>query len=118
MRCRYAILDEGHKIRNPDAEVTLVAKQLPTLHRRAVQLFLFLNGHPQTYELGRVPFGGVFKPMLCVCRVQLHRCAAPRLAACFPSCRMSSCSTQVWACLLGGTLKSMLQLIRAYAYYL
>lgn len=26
-----AILDEGHKIRNPDAEVTLVAKQLPTV---------------------------------------------------------------------------------------
>ena len=25
-----AILDEGHKIRNPDAEVTLVAKQLQT----------------------------------------------------------------------------------------
>ncbi|KAK9827355.1 hypothetical protein WJX81_000181 [Elliptochloris bilobata] len=29
----YAILDEGHKIRNPDAEVTLSAKQLATVHR-------------------------------------------------------------------------------------
>ena len=27
----YVILDEGHKIRNPDAEVTLAAKQLPTV---------------------------------------------------------------------------------------
>lgn len=35
MPCRwgYAILDEGHKIRNPDAEVTLMAKQLQTVHR-------------------------------------------------------------------------------------
>jgi len=24
----YAILDEGHKIKNPDAEITLVAKRL------------------------------------------------------------------------------------------
>jgi len=29
----YAILDEGHKVRNPDAEVTLAAKQLQTVHR-------------------------------------------------------------------------------------
>ena len=28
----YAILDEGHKIRNPDADVTLVAKQLQTVN--------------------------------------------------------------------------------------
>ena len=27
----YCILDEGHKIRNPDADVTLVAKQLQTV---------------------------------------------------------------------------------------
>ena len=27
----YVILDEGHKIRNPDAEVTLAAKQLATV---------------------------------------------------------------------------------------
>ena len=27
----YVVLDEGHKIRNPDAEVTLAAKQLPTV---------------------------------------------------------------------------------------
>jgi len=29
----YAILDEGHKVRNPDAELTLAAKQLQTVHR-------------------------------------------------------------------------------------
>ncbi|KAK9811155.1 hypothetical protein WJX73_007203 [Symbiochloris irregularis] len=29
----YVVLDEGHKIRNPDAEVTLAAKQLATVHR-------------------------------------------------------------------------------------
>ena len=27
----YVILDEGHKIRNPDAEVTLAAKQVATV---------------------------------------------------------------------------------------
>ncbi|KAL6779652.1 hypothetical protein ACKKBG_A13170 [Auxenochlorella protothecoides x Auxenochlorella symbiontica] len=36
----YVILDEGHKIRNPDAEVTLTAKQMPTVHR------LILTGAP------------------------------------------------------------------------
>ena len=35
-----AVLDEGHKIRNPDAEVTLVAKQLATVHR------LIMTGSP------------------------------------------------------------------------
>ena len=29
----YAILDEGHKIRNPDADITIVVKQLQTVHR-------------------------------------------------------------------------------------
>eukprot|EP00850_Spirogloea_muscicola_P014056 SM000098S25136 [mRNA] locus=s98:436376:442665:+ [translate_table: standard] len=29
----YVVLDEGHKIRNPDAEVTLVCKQVQTVHR-------------------------------------------------------------------------------------
>ena len=36
----YAVLDEGHKIRNPDAEITLTAKQLPTVHR------LIMSGSP------------------------------------------------------------------------
>ena len=40
VRWGYAILDEGHKIRNPDAEVTLAAKQLPTVHR------LIMSGSP------------------------------------------------------------------------
>ncbi|KAI4301079.1 hypothetical protein L6164_034395 [Bauhinia variegata] len=29
----YAVLDEGHRIRNPNAETTLVCKQLQTVHR-------------------------------------------------------------------------------------
>ena len=36
----YVVLDEGHKIRNPDAEVTLAAKQLQTPHR------IVLTGSP------------------------------------------------------------------------
>ncbi|KAJ3040529.1 hypothetical protein HK097_002544, partial [Rhizophlyctis rosea] len=36
----YAVLDEGHKIRNPDAEITLAAKQLKTSHR------IILSGTP------------------------------------------------------------------------
>ncbi|XP_057964348.1 protein CHROMATIN REMODELING 8 isoform X2 [Malania oleifera] len=33
MEWGYAVLDEGHRIRNPNAEVTLVCKQLQTVHR-------------------------------------------------------------------------------------
>lgn len=29
----YAIMDEGHKLRNPEAEITLFCKLLPTRHR-------------------------------------------------------------------------------------
>lgn len=36
----YVILDEGHKIRNPDAQATLAAKQFQTPHR------LILSGSP------------------------------------------------------------------------
>ena len=37
-RWGYAVLDEGHRIRNPDADVTLMAKQLQTVHRcRAIK---------------------------------------------------------------------------------
>ncbi|XP_077553799.1 DNA excision repair protein ERCC-6-like isoform X2 [Haemaphysalis longicornis] len=36
----YIILDEGHKIRNPDAQVTLACKQFRTTHR------LILSGSP------------------------------------------------------------------------
>ncbi|KAK3909425.1 DNA excision repair protein ERCC-6 [Frankliniella fusca] len=39
-RWHYVILDEGHKIRNPDAQVTLAVKQLRTPHR------LILSGSP------------------------------------------------------------------------
>ena len=33
-------LDEGHKIRNPDADITIVCKQLRTVHR------IILSGSP------------------------------------------------------------------------
>jgi len=36
----YAVLDEGHKIRNPDADITLCCKQLNTPHR------IILSGTP------------------------------------------------------------------------
>ncbi|POM77347.1 DNA excision repair protein ERCC-6, partial [Phytophthora palmivora] len=36
----YVVLDEGHRIRNPDAETTLVCKQLRTVHR------IILSGTP------------------------------------------------------------------------
>ena len=39
-RWQYVVLDEGHKIRNPDAEVTLIAKRFNTGHR------LILTGAP------------------------------------------------------------------------
>ena len=34
----YAILDEGHKIRNPDAEITLAAKQLKVMISNCIYL--------------------------------------------------------------------------------
>jgi DNA excision repair protein ERCC-6 len=40
VRWDYAVLDEGHRIRNPDAEITLYIKQLQTVHR------LLLSGAP------------------------------------------------------------------------
>lgn len=41
----YVVLDEGHKIRNPDAQVTLAVKQLATVHR------LILSGSPMQNNL-------------------------------------------------------------------
>ena len=41
----YCILDEGHKIRNPDAKVTLAVKQVATPHR------LILSGSPMQNNL-------------------------------------------------------------------
>lgn len=36
----YVILDEGHKIRNPEAKVTMTLKELKTPHR------IILTGSP------------------------------------------------------------------------
>jgi len=33
VRWSYCVLDEGHKIRNPDADITLTCKQLQSHHR-------------------------------------------------------------------------------------
>ena len=41
----YVILDEGHKIRNPDSEISLTAKQLLTAHR------IILSGTPMQNNL-------------------------------------------------------------------
>ncbi|CAB4056997.1 ERCC6 [Lepeophtheirus salmonis] len=40
LKWNYVILDEGHKIRNPDALATLAVKSIPTCHR------LILSGSP------------------------------------------------------------------------
>lgn len=37
----YVFLDEGHKIKNPDAEITIVCKQLKVLEQRHVPLVKF-----------------------------------------------------------------------------
>ncbi|XP_031563807.1 DNA excision repair protein ERCC-6-like [Actinia tenebrosa] len=44
-RWDYVILDEGHKIRNPDAEITLICKQFRTPHR------IILSGTPMQNNL-------------------------------------------------------------------
>ncbi|KAF8453589.1 SNF2 family N-terminal domain-containing protein [Terfezia claveryi] len=45
MEWSYAILDEGHKIRNPDAGISLACKQLKTPHR------IILSGTPMQNNL-------------------------------------------------------------------
>ncbi|CAD5171316.1 unnamed protein product [Musa acuminata subsp. malaccensis] len=44
----YAVLDEGHRIRNPNAEITLVCKQLQTVHR------IIMTGAPIQNKLGEL----------------------------------------------------------------
>ncbi|KAG7036308.1 Protein CHROMATIN REMODELING 8, partial [Cucurbita argyrosperma subsp. argyrosperma] len=44
----YAVLDEGHRIRNPNAEVTLVCKQLQTVHR------IIMSGSPIQNKLSEL----------------------------------------------------------------
>lgn len=40
IRWDYVFLDEGHKIKNPDSDITLVCKQVKTPHR------IILSGSP------------------------------------------------------------------------
>ncbi|XP_028549869.1 DNA excision repair protein CSB isoform X1 [Dendrobium catenatum] len=44
----YAVLDEGHRIRNPNAEVTLVCKQIQTVHR------IIMTGAPVQNKLSEL----------------------------------------------------------------
>ena len=44
-RWHYVVLDEGHKIRNPESQATLALKDLPTPHR------LILSGSPMQNNL-------------------------------------------------------------------
>ncbi len=59
----YAVLDEGHKIRNPDADITLTCKRLNTAHR------LILTGAPIQNNLKELwsLFDFVFPGRLGVC---------------------------------------------------
>lgn len=60
---------KGHKIRNPDADITLVAKQLRTVHR------LVLSGSPIQNRLQVRRIAGVVKMCVCVCFIVcLLRC--------------------------------------------
>ena len=48
VRWGYAILDEGHKIRNPEAEITVVSKRLRTVHR------VIMSGAPVQNKLSEL----------------------------------------------------------------
>ena len=75
-----AILDEGHKIRNPDAEVTLVAKQLQTVSPSCHQTPLETSHTPlQCLPIAKLLLTadwGIPPPVLLVvmeCMLQVHR---------------------------------------------
>nr|CAD7456218.1 unnamed protein product [Timema tahoe] len=69
----YLILDEGHKIRNPDAQVTLAVKQFCTPHR------LILSGSPMQNSLKELwsLFDFVFPGKLGTLPVFLAQLAVP-----------------------------------------
>lgn len=48
VRWGYAVLDEGHKIRNPEAEITVVSKRLRTVHR------IIMSGAPVQNRLSEL----------------------------------------------------------------
>lgn len=69
----YIILDEGHKIRNPDAQATLVVKQFRTSHR------FILSGSPMQNNLKELwsLFDFVFPGKLGTLPVFLQQFAVP-----------------------------------------
>lgn len=50
-RWQYVVLDEGHKIRNPDADITLVCKMFKVWHRCSCSFFLI-----RVYHTDRTPY--------------------------------------------------------------
>ncbi|GFR05825.1 DNA excision repair protein ERCC-6 [Trichonephila clavata] len=69
----YVILDEGHKIRNPDAQATLVVKQFRTPHR------LILSGSPIQNNLKELwsLFDFIFPGKLGTLPVFMHEFSVP-----------------------------------------
>jgi DNA excision repair protein ERCC-6 len=69
----YVILDEGHKIRNPDAQATLVVKQFRTSHR------FILSGSPMQNNLKELwsLFDFVFPGKLGTLPIFLQQFAVP-----------------------------------------
>ncbi|CAG9466591.1 unnamed protein product [Pedinophyceae sp. YPF-701] len=69
----YVVLDEGHKIRNPDADVTLTCKQLRTVHR------IVMSGSPIQNSLTEIwsLFDFCFPGKLGTLPVFLREFAAP-----------------------------------------
>lgn len=47
----YVVLDEGHKIRNPDSEITITCKQLKTPHRVILSGTPIQNNLPELWSL-------------------------------------------------------------------
>ena len=77
----YVVLDEGHKIRNPDAEVTIAVKQFDTPHRSvisfahkcdavAVEPIMGWRGRPSQAHPDR-PSCAVFFSLHCCCHAGL-----------------------------------------------
>ena len=73
MDWHYVVLDEGHKIRNPDAQATLVVKQFRTSHR------LILSGSPVQNNLKELwsLFDFIFPGKLGTLPVFLQQFAVP-----------------------------------------
>ena len=88
----YVILDEGHKIRNPNANITLLCKRLRTVHR------IILSGTPLQNNLRELwsLFDFVFPGRLGTLPVFESQFADPIRAGGY----VNATKSQVWADLL------------------